>query len=463
MTEQLTVSPIDGSICARRELASPAMVEACLQQAVATQQEWRAAPLTERAALCSKAIDAFVARKSEIADEITRQIGRPIRYSPNEINGFETRARHMIAIAEAALAPVVPPPIAGFERYIKREALGVVFVIAPWNYPLLTAVNAVVPALMAGNAVIIKHSAQTPLCAERIVQAFADAGAPPGLIQFLHLSHHDTQRVISDARTNFVAFTGSVAGGVAVEQAAAGRFIGVGLELGGCDPAYVHADADLVQAVDSIIDGAMFNSGQSCCGIQRIYVHAAVYDAFVEQAAMLTAQYRLGDPRLPETTLGPVVRVKAADDIRRVIAETRRQGGKALIDETHFPAAQAGTAYVAPQLFVDVDHRMGLMKEECFGPVAGIMKVTDEQQALALMNDSVYGLTAAIFSTDVTLAQQLGDRLDTGTVFMNRCDYLDPALTWTGVKHSGRGGTLSRLGYEYLTRPKSFHLKLPNQ
>lgn len=461
MTEQLTISPVDGSVCVRRELASPALIETCILQAQHAQRAWRSVSVAERALLCSKAVAALVAEKAAIAHEITMQMGRPIRYSPNEIDGFATRARHMIAIAETALAPIEPAPLAGFSRYIKREPLGVVLVIAPWNYPLLTAVNAVVPALMAGNTVLIKHSAQTPLCAERMVQAFVSAGAPVGLIQFLHLSHQDTQRVIGDERIRFVAFTGSVAGGAAVEQAAAGRFIGVGLELGGCDPAYVHADADLAHAVETLVDGAVFNSGQSCCGIQRIYVHADVYPAFVEQAAALTRQYQLGDPRLPATTLGPVVRVKAADEIRRVIAETRRQGGEPLIDEALFPAAAAGTAYVAPQLFAGVDHRMGLMREECFGPVAGIMQVHDEQQALALMNDSVYGLTAAVFTTDIALAERLGNALDTGTVFMNRCDYLDPALTWTGVKHSGRGGSLSQLGYEYLTRPKSFHLKLP--
>ncbi|NQD37820.1 aldehyde dehydrogenase family protein [Permianibacter sp. IMCC34836] len=459
MTEQLTISPIDGSICVRRPLATAAQIDDALSLAKRAQQQWRQTSIAERAALCRRAVDAFVANKADIAREITLQIGRPLRYTPNEVNGFEIRARHMIAIAESALAPVRPEPIEGFDRYIKREPVGVVLVVAPWNYPLLTAVNAIVPAFMSGNTVLIKHSAQTPLCAERIVAAFEAAGAPAGLIQFLHLSHEDTQKIIRDSRIGFVAFTGSVAGGAAVEQAAAGRFIGVGLELGGCDPAYVHADAALDHAVDTLVDGAMFNSGQSCCGIQRIYVHASRYDAFIERAAALTAQYQLGDPLQLETTLGPVVRSKAADDIRRVIAETRKQGGKPLLDESRFTAAKVGTAYVAPQMFADVNHSMGLMKEECFGPVVGIMKVRDEQEALALMNDSAYGLTASIFTKDLELARRLGDALETGTVFMNRCDYLDPALTWTGVKHSGRGGTLSQIGYEFLTRPKSYHLK----
>jgi len=460
MTEQLTISPIDGSIVVRRTLASSAQVEAALQRAQLTQHQWRAAGIAERATVCHRAVDAFVANKADIAREITLQIGRPLRYTPNEVNGFETRARHMIGIADVALADIRPEPIAGFDRYIKREPVGIVFVIAPWNYPLLTAVNAIVPALMAGNTVLVKHSAQTPLCAERIVAAFAAAGAPEGLVQFLHLSHQDTQQVIRDTRIGFVAFTGSVAGGVAVEQAAVGRFIGVGLELGGCDPAYVHADAAIEHAVETLVDGAMFNSGQSCCGTQRIYVHASQYDEFIDRAAALTTQYQLGDPLQPETTLGPVVRAKAADDIRRVIAQTCKQGGKALIDEARFPHATPGSAYVAPQLFANVNHSMGLMKEECFGPVAGIMKVRDEQEAITLMNDSAYGLTAAIFTRQPELARRIGDALDTGTVFMNRCDYLDPALTWTGVKHSGRGGTLSQIGYEFLTRPKSYHLKL---
>jgi acyl-CoA reductase-like NAD-dependent aldehyde dehydrogenase len=406
-------------------------------------------------------VDAFVSRGEQIATEITLQMGRPARHAPGEIRGFEERARTMIALAERGLSPVSVGEKAGFRRYITREPLGVVLVIAPWNYPYLTAVNAIVPAILAGNAVILKHSAQTPLCAERFAQAFEEAGFPKGVFQYLHLSHGDTQALVKSPGIDFVAFTGSVEGGRAIEQAAAGRFIGLGLELGGKDPAYVRADADLDHAADSLVDGAFYNAGQSCCGIERIYVHADVFDAFVEKAAAITRGYVLGDPRKQETTLGPMVRASAADFVRAQIAEAVAQGARAHIDESLFELSVPGTPYLAPQLLTHVDHGMRVMIEESFGPVVGVMRVRDDEEAVKLMNDSAYGLTACVYSRDVEAAERIGHELETGTVFLNRCDYLDPELAWTGVKDSGRGCTLSVLGFEQLTRPKSFHLKLP--
>ncbi len=458
-TELQTISPINGAVIVRRPYATPAQVHEALERAVGAQAAWRHVDVAERAALVTQGVDAFVARKAEIAEELTHQMGRPIRYTPGEVGGFEARARHMIGIAEAALHDVQPAPIDGFKRFVRRDPLGVVLVIAPWNYPLLTAVNAVVPALMAGNAVVLKHSAQTPLAAERIVEAFTRAGLPAGLLQFIHTDHDGTQALVKAPQVNGVCFTGSVAGGAAVERAAAGRFIQVGLELGGNDPAYVRADARLDHAVETLVDGAFFNSGQSCCGIQRIYVHRSVYARFVDEAVALTRQYVLGDPLDAQTTLGPVVRVAAADAVRATVAEALAKGAKGLVDARSFKRDAPGSAYVAPQILVDVNHGMQVMNDECFGPVVGIMPVDSDEEALRLMNDSPFGLTAALFTQDESAALWLGDRLQTGTVFMNRCDYLDPALAWTGVKNTGRGATLSTLGYEHLTRPKSFHLK----
>ena len=457
--ELVTVSPIDGSVLLRRAYLGAAEVVAMLDRARAAQAAWRKLPVAERATLLTRGVDAFVAMKAQIAEELTRQMGRPLRYTAGEVAGFETRARHMIAIAEAALADVQPAPIAGFTRFIRREPLGVVLVVAPWNYPLLTAVNAVVPALMAGNAVILKPSAQTPLAGERIVEALNSAGLPDGLLQCLHTDHAGTQALVKAPQVDAVCFTGSVAGGMAVEQAAAGRFIHVGLELGGNDPAYVRADAKLDAAVETLVDGAFFNSGQSCCGIQRIYVHRSLYAEFVDKAVDLTRQYVLGDPLAQAVTLGPVVRASAADAVRATVADAVAKGARALIDVRDFPLDQPGSAYVAPQILIDVHHGMTLMNDECFGPVVGIMAVDTDDEAVALMNDSPYGLTACVFTQDEAAALAIGDRLHTGTVFMNRCDYLDPALAWTGVKNTGRGATLSAVGYEHLTRPKSFHLK----
>ena len=454
-----TISPVDGRVYVERAYAADRDVAAALNQARRAHEVWRAVPLPERAAVLTRAVDAVVAMKQDIALEITRQMGRPIRYAPGEVGGFEERARHMIAIAPDALKDIDVGAKEGFTRFIRHEPLGVAFVIAPWNYPWLTSVNSIVPALMAGNAVILKHSAQTPLVAERYAEAFKAADLPTGVFQYLHLDHAQTARVIKAPEVDFVAFTGSVAGGAMVEGAAQGRFIGVGLELGGKDPAYVRPDADMAHAVENLVDGAFFNSGQSCCGIERIYVHEQVYDDFVDGYAALTAKYALGDPTKPETTLGPLVRTEAAEFVRGQIKDAVAAGAKALIDAKIFPADKPGTPYMAPQVLVDVDHSMAVMTEESFGPVVGIMKVASDQEAVELMNDSRFGLTAAVWTTNEVAARRIGDQVKTGTWFMNRCDYLDPALAWTGVKESGRGCTLSALGYAALTRPKSFHLR----
>jgi acyl-CoA reductase-like NAD-dependent aldehyde dehydrogenase len=453
------ISPVDGRVYVERPLATPAEVMAKLERARGAQEAWRHEPVAERAKVLTRFTDAFVAHRDEIAAEITWQMGRPISQSPGEVRGFEERARYMISIAEEALADIDVGPKEGFRRFIRREPLGVVLAVAAWNYPLLIAVNSVVPALLAGNAVVLKHSGQTPLAAERFAEAFAAAGLPDNLFHVVHMDHATTEAAIRSEFVDYVAFTGSVAGGHAVQAAAAGRFIGVGLELGGKDPAYVRSDADLDFAVENLVDGAFFNSGQSCCGKERIYVHESVYDRFVEGFVALARQYRLGDPTEPATNLGPMVRTSAADVVRRQIAGALSKGAKALIDPNAFPIAKAGTPYLEPQVLVDVDHRMDVMTEESFGPVIGIMKVKSDAEAVRLMNDSLYGLTASIWTADEDAALQIGNEVATGTWFMNRCDYLDPALAWVGVKDSGRGCTLSRVGYEHLTRPKSFHLR----
>lgn len=460
MTTQRTLSPVDGSVYVERTLAAPAQIEAALESARVAQRLWRAVPVGERATILQRFCDAFESHRDAIAEELTWQMGRPIRYSPSEVRGTLERARHMIAIGPESIADIDVGLKEGFHRFLRREPLGVVFTVAAWNYPYLIAVNSVVPALMAGNVVVLKHSAQTPLCAERFEECLREAGLPEGVFQVLHLSHADTERVIRDPRVDFVAFTGSVAGGHAVQRAAAARFIGTGLELGGCDPAYVRHDANLAHAIENLVDGAYFNSGQSCCGIQRVYVHERLYDAFVAGWVELTRKYVLGNPLDPETTLGPVVRTSAADEIRRQVAASVAAGARAAIDEREFPASKAGTPYLAPQVLLDVDHSMPVMRDEAFGPVAGIMKVSSDAEAIRLMNDSAFGLTAAVWTADEAAALAIGDEVQTGTWFMNRCDYLDPALAWVGVKDSGRGCTLSSIGYEHLTRPKSFHLRV---
>ncbi|MFQ6023617.1 MAG: aldehyde dehydrogenase family protein [Acidiferrobacterales bacterium] len=456
---QKTISPVDGSVYVERPYTSEQAIARLLSRASDAQAQWKHVPLSERATVCARFVDAFVAKTDEIAPELSWQMGRPVSAAPSEVRGFEERARYMIEIADQALADVQVGPKSGFTRFIRREPLGVVLTIAAWNYPYLIAVNSVIPAIMAGNTVVLKHSSQTPLCAERFAEAFSEAGLPDGAFQVLHMDHAGTERAIQDSHVNFVAFTGSARGGHSIQHAASSRFIATGLELGGKDPAYVRSDVDLEHAIENTVDGAFFNSGQSCCAIERIYVHERIYDAFLEGFVEQTKQYRLGNPLNPETTLGPLVRTSATDFVRNQTEEAIRAGARALIDPLLFPADRPGTPYLAPQVLVDVDHSMRLMSEESFGPVIGIMKVRSDEEAIELMNDSPYGLTASIWTRDEEAAIAIGDRVDTGTWFMNRCDYLDPALAWVGIKDSGHGCTLSSVGYEHLTRPKSFHLR----
>ncbi len=461
MNMQQTITPVDGSVYVERPYADASQIDAVFDRAVAAQRGWALLPVEKRAEYCHRFCDALVSHANEIGMEIAWSMGRPIAQAPNEVRSCAERARFMIDEAPAGLAALDPGPKEGFKRYVKRVPLGVVFVIAPWNYPLLTAINSVIPAIMAGNAVVLKHAAQTQLCAERFAQAFAQAGLPEGVFQYLHIAGSTAEALVKDTRVAHINFTGSVPVGHAVQRAAADRFISVGLELGGKDPGYVRADADLHHAVETLMDGAFFNSGQCCCGIERIYAHESVYEEFVERAVALTNTYRLGDPTRQDTNLGPVVSAKAAAFIRAQMAEAIAQGARPLIDAQAFAADAPGTSYLAPQILVDVDHSMRFMTEETFGPAVGIMKVKDDEEAIRLMNDSEYGLTAAIFTRDLAAAEAIGDRVETGTVFLNRCDALDPALPWVGVKDTGRGHTLSRWGYETLTRPKSYHLRLP--
>jgi acyl-CoA reductase-like NAD-dependent aldehyde dehydrogenase len=460
MADIVCVSPVDGREVARKKTATAAEIESAVAAARKAQTEWALVPVAERAKLCSAAVDAMLAMRADIAPELSWQMGRPIKYAGGELGGFEERARHMIAIADEALSPIVPVAKDGFKRYVRRDPAGIVLTVAPWNYPYLTAVNSVIPALMAGNAVIFKAAAQTILVGDRFQTAMDKAGLPKDLFRTLTLSHDATLMLIASGKIDQVCFTGSVAAGRAVEQAAAGTFIGIGLELGGKDPAYVRADVDLAHAIENIVDGAYFNSGQCCCGIERVYVHEDVYDKFVDGFTALTKQYVLGDPLDEKTTLGPMAQKRLAATVREHIAQATSKGAKALIDPKSFPKDAKDSTYLAPQVLVNVDHSMKVMMEETFGPVAGIMKVKNDDEAIKLMNDSPYGLTASLWTRDRDAAERIGMQIETGTVFMNRCDYLDPGLAWTGVKDTGRGATLSKLGYEALTRPKSFHLRL---
>ena len=450
---QKTISPVDGRVYVERPMASPEALSQALKTARSAQAAWRRVPLADRIRALHDAVTRFEAMESDIAVELAWQMGRPVRYGAGEVRGFADRARTMLSLAPDALADIDPGPKAGFRRFIRREPVGVVLVLAPWNYPYLTAVNTIWPALAAGNAVVLKHSDQTPLCAERMSQALS--GLPEGLFTVVHCSHDTLSQVLPRGEMDLVAFTGSVGGGQAVHRALGGTLVPAGFELGGKDPAYVRPDAPFAHTVENVVDGAFFNSGQSCCAVERVFVHTDIYDRFVEAVVETVRGYTLGNPLEQATTLGPVVRERNAQAIRAQVAAALSEGARNLIS-----GFRDEGAYVAPSVLVDVDDRMAVMRDETFGPVLPILRVADDAEALRRMNDSAFGLTASIWSEDVDAALSLGDQLETGTVFLNRCDALDPELAWVGVKHSGPGATLSAVGYERLTRPKSFHLRV---
>ncbi|WP_018429388.1 aldehyde dehydrogenase family protein [Hoeflea sp. 108] len=459
MTETVKLkSPVDGSIYVERPVATDQAVNAAVERARTAQADWARVPVAERAAYMLKMLEALVGMSDEIVPELAWQMGRPTRYG-GEFGGVKERTQYMVEIAERALAPVpASNPKDGFRRYVKKDPLGVVMVIAPWNYPYLTAVNTIVPALIAGSTVILKHAAQTLLVGERFAKAFEAAGLPKYVFQNLVLNHAQTEKLLGSGKIDHVNFTGSVAGGRAIEKAAAGTFMTLGLELGGKDPAYVLSDAKLDHAIVNLVEGAFFNSGQCCCGIERVYVHEKVYDQFVEGFIAETKNYALGNPLEQSTTMGPMAQARFADFIREQKAEALRKGAVAHMN-TRDVHDKEGSPYLPAEVLTNVDHQMSVMRDESFGPIVGIMKVRNDEEAIALMNDSPYGLTASIWTADTEHAISIGDRVETGTVFMNRCDYLDPALVWTGVKDTGKGAALSQIGYDNLTRPKSYHLR----
>lgn len=455
-----TITPIDDSVYCEHNYSNQDQIDKTIIKAKKAQQKWQATPLGERKSIINKAVEIIYTNKDKLKEEITYQMGRPISQVEGEINGFKQRADYMLEVAKESLEPFYPKQNKGFELSIIKEPLGVLAVLSPWNYPFLTSVNAIIPALIAGNCVILKHSSQTPLVALAYKEAFEQAGLEEGVFEILFLTHRDSAYFLARKEIDGVFFTGSVNGGLAVNESTKNKFIHCGLELGGKDPAYVREDADIKNAAINLVDGSFFNSGQSCCSIERIYVHAKIYAEFLKHFIDTTKEYILGNPLEANTNFGPMVSTKAANTVREQIKDAINKGAKSLIAEDFFKNSNTNTPYLAPHVLVDVDHSMEIMTEETFGPVAAIMKVANDDEAIALMNDSNYGLTASIWSKDKKCAYEIVPRIQTGTVFLNRCDYLDPSLAWCGVKNTGKGATLSKFGYDFVTRLKSLNFKM---
>jgi acyl-CoA reductase-like NAD-dependent aldehyde dehydrogenase len=453
-------NPYTGETVAERRFLDDSEVEGLVSRAFRAHKGWTKTPLPERIELCERFCQAIEMDAERIARDVTRSMGKPLGQARGEVKTMLARARTLMALANEALRDEPLPAVPGFTRFIRHEPVGVVLAIGAWNYPLLITVNVVVPAVLAGNAVLIKQANRTALCGDAFARAFAAAGAPEGLVTAIDASHETAARIMARPEVGFVSFTGSVRGGHEVYREGAKRFIDVGLELGGKDPAYVAPDADLQHAIANIVDGAYYNAGQSCCGIERIYVHSSVYDRFVEGALAEVRKYKLGDPLDGATTMGPMAQPEAPAKLEAQAEEARAKGGRVLCGGKAARDAAGRGRFFDPCLITDANHSMhGLMVEESFGPIVGVQKVADDDEAVKLMNDSPYGLTAAIWTRDQERAFRVGAQIETGTFFMNRCDYLDPMLPWTGVKDTGKGASLSKYGFQSVTRLKSFHLR----
>ncbi|HEY3820213.1 MAG TPA: aldehyde dehydrogenase family protein [Polyangiaceae bacterium] len=452
-------NPFTGEPACEVRLADEAFIGTTLDRARDAARGWKTSKLHERIALCERAVEQMEKNANAIARDITRMMGKPLSQAQGELKTCASRARYMMSIADAALSDVILPPLTGFERRIVREPLGVVFDLPAWNYPLLTAVNCVVPAVLAGNAVLLKHSPRTPLCGEHFARAFAEAGAPAHLVQALDCDHPSSERIVGDDRVDHVVFTGSILGGHRIVEAAAKRFLHPCLELGGNDPAYVAPDCDLAKTVENVVDGAIYNAGQSCCAVERVYVHKSVYGRFLEMAEPLVRAYVLGDPLSDGTTLGPIAQPGHVPELEALVQDARARGARVLAGGKRTSVGGRGRFFEAT-LVADCNHTMKLFRQESFGPILPVMAVESDEEALAKMNDSRLGLTASVWTRDRERATRFARVLEHGTVFMNRCDYLDPALPWSGWKDSGRGVGLSTLGFEALTRPKAMHFRL---
>jgi acyl-CoA reductase-like NAD-dependent aldehyde dehydrogenase len=454
-------NPYSGETYCELGLESAAEVLAKVDRAAATQREWQMVSLEERIALCDRFVDAIEGMKDQIATDITGQMGRT--FGHGEAGGVIERTQGMMALAPEVLAEEVLEVRNGCERVITKEPVGVVLCIAPWNYPLLTAVNCIVPAILAGNSVIVRHSARTPLCAVHFEQAFEKAGAPPGLIQAVQCAHDVVPAMIADPQISFVSFTGSVGGGHTIyQEIAKTRFIDATLELGGNDPVYVAADCDAAGAAEAVVDGAMFNAGQSCCGTERVYVHRSQYDEFIDAAKAAVDAYQLGDPMDPATSMGPMAQESSLSFLAGQVQEAKDKGATIISGGTKAVNDAAGKGrFYPPTLLSGCDHSMNIMMEESFGPVLPVQVVDSDEEAVGLMKDSPYGLTAAIFTKEQQRVRDMGRQIGTGTIFMNRCDYLDPELPWTaGGEHTGKGVSLSKHGFGAVTKLKGYNMRV---
>ncbi|KAI8317287.1 Succinate-semialdehyde dehydrogenase [Colletotrichum sp. SAR11_240] len=456
-----TISPTTNEPILTRNGISQADLDELPNTATKAFESWSKTSLADRQKIVKTALKLLLNLKDDLAQELTVQMGRPIAYTGVEVATAVKRAEYLLKISDEVLKDTDGEAEKGFKRFIRKVPVGPVLVIFAWNYPYLILVNSLIPALLAGNTVILKPSPQTPTIVERVAKVFEEAGLPAGVLQHFHCGSPTLiESIVRNPKIKLVAFTGSVAGGLAVQQAAADRVVNVGLELGGKDPAYIRGDVDIDWAAAEIVDGAVFNSGQSCCSVERVYVADEIHDAFVEAVQKVLKGYVLGDPFDKGTHVGPVISKRSKETIEAHVQDAVAKGAKDATPENEsFANPPPKGNFVKPTLLTGVDHSMTVMTEETFGPVIPVMRVKNDDEAVKLMNDSEFGLTASIWTKDTDRGYELADQVEAGTVFVNRCDFPSPDLAWTGWKNSGKGQTLSRFGYDQFVKLKSYHLK----
>ncbi|KAH7354938.1 putative succinate-semialdehyde dehydrogenase [Rhexocercosporidium sp. MPI-PUGE-AT-0058] len=456
-----TISPTTNKPVLTRTGISAADLQLLPKVATEAFLSFRKTSLADRQAIVKKALKLLESKQDELAKELTEQMGRPIAYTAKEVTTAVKRGEYLLKISEDALKDTDGEAEKGFKRFIRKVPVGPVLILFAWNYPYLILMNSIIPALLAGNSVILKPSPQTPTIVEHISSIFTEAGLPSNVIQYFHCGSPTViEAIVRDPQIALVCFTGSVPGGLAVQKAAADRIVGVGLELGGKDPAYVRSDVDISWAAEEIVDGAIFNSGQSCCSLERVYVDEKIHDEFVEAVQKVLTGYKLGNPFDKGTHIGPVISKRSKEAIEAHIKDALDKGAKdATPDNESFKSLPPEGNFVKPTLLTNVTHEMAVMTEETFGPVIPVMKVKNDSEAIKLMNDSEFGLTASIWTKDTTKGAELAEDVDAGTVFVNRCDFPSPDLAWTGWKNSGKGQTLSKFGFDQFVKLKSFHVK----
>ena len=450
-------NPFDQQLVCTFEHDDENSLETKISRAESAFKAWKQVPLEERIAEVGEALQRLREGSEALAIDVTRQMGKPITESRNEVRTLFARTETMLSIAREALSPDIIEESEAFHRRIEHTPMGVVLNLAAWNYPLIIPVNVVVPALIAGNSVVIKHSARTPLCGQAFESAFSGLSVDH-LVSHLVLTHQQTASLISDRRIAHVAFTGSVEGGAAIQRQVSKRFIDCGLELGGKDPAYIASDADLATAIAQTVEGACYNAGQSCCAVERIYVHRSQVDAYLQGAQEAIATFKMGDPLADETTLGPLANPSALDLLEGQVTDAIGAGARLIAGGVRVPDVTGN--FFPPTLLAEVPNHTQAMQEESFGPLIPVLAVDSDEEAIERMRETRFGLTASVWTGDRDRAERIASELEFGTVFQNRCDFLDPALPWTGYGESGKGSTLSRYGYLHLTRRKAIHFRL---